>query len=72
MRRTPFQQFGDMLGMYAYLTAMGGLRYWPAVQRAGIDEVSLPIEPERPGGAGQTQLEAMSGEYISQRERIPV
>ncbi len=42
MRRTPLQLLGDVLGMYAYLAAMGGLEYWPALREASIVEVSLP------------------------------
>jgi hypothetical protein len=42
MRRTPLQLLGDVLGMYAYLAAMGGLEYWPALREAPIVEVSPP------------------------------
>jgi hypothetical protein len=48
MRRTPLQLLGDVLGMYAYLAAMGGLQYWPALREASIVEVSLPptVQPD--------------------------
>ena len=72
MPRTPLQQLGDMVGMYAYLAAVGGLRYWPALRRAGIEEAARPVGTEV---APQTE-EFFSGsvryEYSSSRERTPV
>ena len=44
--RNPLQQFGDMVGLYAYLAATGGLRYWPLVRRQLIEEQSLRQKPE--------------------------
>jgi hypothetical protein len=43
--RSPLQQFGDMVGLYAYLAATGGLRYWPLVRRELIEEQSLRQKP---------------------------
>lgn len=39
--RNPLQQIGDMVGLYAYLVATGGLRYWPALRRSVVEEESL-------------------------------
>ena len=38
MRRNPLQQVGDLIGLYAYLTAMGGRRYWPALFSPAVTE----------------------------------
>jgi hypothetical protein len=71
MPRTPLQQIGDMVGMYAYLAAIGGLRYWPALRRAGIEEAARPVEP-----APAPQAEAFTGtiayEIDPDRERTPI
>lgn len=51
--RNPLRQLGDMVGLYAYLAATGGLRYWPDVRRTIIEEQSLrqktasPVELEK-------------------------
>ena len=34
MNKNPLQDLANRIGMYAYLTAIGGLRYWPA---SGLD-----------------------------------
>ncbi len=49
MRRTPLQLLGDVLGMYAYLAAMGGIQYWPDLWKGSILEVSLPSSVEAEG-----------------------
>jgi hypothetical protein len=49
MRRTPLQLLGDVLGMYAYLAAMGGIEYWPDLRNGSILEVSLPSSVEVEG-----------------------
>jgi hypothetical protein len=72
MPRTPLQQLADMVGMYAYLAAMGGLRYWPAVRRAGIEEETRPIETEAHPQAGEFFGDSVRYEYSSSRERAPV
>ena len=76
MPRTPLQQIGDMVGMYAYLAAVGGLRYWPAVRRASIVEETLPAEPEEAPQEEAPQAEeifseSVRHEYSSGRERTP-
>ena len=70
MRRSPLQQFGDMVGMYAYLAAMGGLRYWPAIRRASVEEQPFPasVEIEEPG---RDLVSASQYEYTPRRERTP-
>ena len=45
MRRNPFQQVGELIGLYAYLTAMGGTRYWPALFSPAVVEQRLREEP---------------------------
>jgi hypothetical protein len=76
MPRTPLQQFGDLVGMYAYLAAVGGLRYWPALRRASIVEETLPAEPEQVVQHEAPQAEeifsdSVRHEYSSSRERTP-
>jgi len=76
MPRTPLQQFGDLVGMYAYLAAVGGLRYWPALRRASIVEETLPLEPEEAAREEAPQAEeifsdSVRHEYSSAREGTP-
>jgi hypothetical protein len=46
MRRTPLQQIGDRIGMYAYLTAIGGRQLWPRVRNLRIEEQRRPSVDE--------------------------
>jgi hypothetical protein len=56
--------------MYAYLAAMGGLRYWPGIQQASIVEVSL--RPAIDGGEQEEDfVSASQYEYAPGRERTP-
>ena len=73
MPRTPLQRFGDLVGMYAYLAAVGGLRYWPALRRAGIVEETLPVEAEELAQEEAAQAEEfpIRNEYAPGRERTP-
>jgi len=45
MNKNPLQDLANRIGMYAYLTAIGGLRYWPALRDADIEEETLSIWP---------------------------
>ena len=60
MRRNPLQQFGDMVGLYAYLAATGGLRYWPEVRRAMIEEQSLK-KPSTPKTESERARDRVAG-----------
>ena len=73
MPRTPLQQFGDLVGMYAYLAAVGGLRYWPALRRASIVEETLPEEAaqEEAPQAEEIFSDSVRHEYSSAREGTP-
>jgi hypothetical protein len=39
--KSPLEALADRIGMYAYLAAVGGLRYWPTVRQAVIEERTL-------------------------------
>ena len=71
MPRTPLQQLGDIVGMYAYLAAVGGLRYWSAVRRAGIEEQTLPVETEVAPQA-EAFTDTVEYEIDPDRARTPV
>ena len=71
MPRTPLQQIGDMVGMYAYLAAVGGLRYWPALRRASIVDETLPVEPEEAPQAEEFFSDSVRREYSAPRETAP-
>jgi hypothetical protein len=45
MNKNPLQDLANRVGMYAYLAAVGGLRYWPTVRQAAIEEQTLAISP---------------------------
>ena len=68
MHRTPLQQIGDRIGMYAYLTAIGGLPLWPRIRRLTVEEHPLPT-PEEPA---ETSASANAQENGFGRERSPV
>jgi hypothetical protein len=46
--RNPLQDLGNRIGLYAYLAAVGGLRYWPVVREVAIEERTLSITPAPP------------------------
>ncbi len=71
MPRTPLQQLGDMVGMYAYLAAMGGLRYWPDVRRASLEEETRPVELV-PAPQAEAFTDTVAYEIDPDRERTPV
>ncbi len=50
MRRTPLQQIGDRIGMYAYLVAIGGLKLWPRIRSLTVEDYPRP-EREEPSPA---------------------
>jgi hypothetical protein len=55
MNKNPLQDLANRVGMYAYLAALGGLRYWPALREAAIKEETLAIWPAmRSTGPGKT------------------
>ena len=70
MRRTPLQQIGDRIGMYAYLAAMRGLRYWPGLRQAGIVEQTWHREPEAPQ-VEEFFNDTVRQEYVSERQQTP-
>lgn len=61
MRRTPLQQIGDRIGMYAYLVAIGSLKLWPRIRSLTVEEYTRPEREEPPpaetlgGNAAQEQ-----------------
>ena len=67
MPRSPLHQIGDILGMYAYLAAMGGLRYWPALREGGVIEERLPA----PASQNASRGIAYEYEHDPGRERTP-
>ena len=70
--RNPLQQFGDMVGMYAYLVAVGGLQYWPALRRTGaIEEQTLPDKAEETEGSGDPLADTVPYEYDLGRVEAP-
>ncbi len=72
MRRTPLQQVGDRIGMFAYLAAMGGLQLWPRIRRLTVEEHPLPA-PEEPAAATvETHEKTVAQEHEFGRERTPV
>jgi hypothetical protein len=72
MPRSQFRRLGEMVGMYAYLAAIGGLRYWPAARRAGIEEETWPVQAEMAPHAEEFFSDSVRDEYSSSRERTPV
>jgi hypothetical protein len=44
MNNNPFERFVNMVGMYAYLAAVGGLDQWPALRRSVLQETPAPKE----------------------------
>jgi hypothetical protein len=65
MNRNPLEELANRIGMYAYLAAVGGLRYWPTVRQAVIEEETYSISPaprsdERAGPAPQRDEEKVS------------
>ena len=45
MNKNPLQDLANRIGLYAYLAAVGGLRYWPVVREVAIEERRLAISP---------------------------
>jgi hypothetical protein len=45
MNKSPLEDLANRIGMYAYLAAVGGLRYWPTVRQAVIEERTLNVAP---------------------------
>lgn len=45
MNKNPLEDLANRIGMYAYLAAVGGLRYWPTVRQAVIEERTLTVAP---------------------------
>ena len=43
MNKNPLQDLANRIGLYAYLAAVGGLRYWPVVREVAIEEQRLAI-----------------------------
>ena len=70
MRRTPLQQIGDRIGMYAYLAAMRGLRYWPGLRQAGIVEEDWRPKHEAPQ-VEEFFSDTVRHEYRPEREQTP-
>ena len=69
MRRNRIQQLGDMVGLYAYLTAVGGVRYWPAIRHLILEEQVLPKSSGN--GAGNAFQNTVPYEYSPDREAAP-
>ncbi len=70
MRRTPLQQIGDMIGMYAYLAAMGGLRYWDGIRNADMADQAWPVPP--PESVRPVEHYGQDGGYEVEREATHV
>ena len=70
MRRNRIQQLGDMVGLYAYLTAVGGLRYWPGIRHLILEEQVLPKSSGTNGTASPLQ-DTVPYEYSHVREEVP-
>ena len=45
MNKNPLEELANRIGMYAYLAAVGGLRYWPTVRQTVIEEETYVISP---------------------------
>ena len=43
MNKNPLQDLANRIGLYAYLAAVGGIRYWPVVREVAIEERTLAI-----------------------------
>ena len=69
MRRNRIQQLGDMVGLYAYLTAVGGLRYWPGIRHLILEEQVLPKSEETNGRASRLQ-DTMPLDLEREREKV--
>ena len=65
-RRNTLQELGDRLGMYAYLTVVGGLGYRSVLRQSGaIEEERLQRRPKfnaRPGEGVPYKLESKNGQ----------
>ena len=48
MNKNPLEELANRIGMYAYLAAVGGLRYWPTVRQTVIEEETYVISPATP------------------------
>ena len=70
MRRNRIQQLGDMVGLYAYLTAVGGLRYWPGIRHLILEEETLP-KSEGTNGTANAFQHTVPYEYSHVREEVP-
>ena len=65
MNKNPLQDLANRIGMYAYLTAIGGLRYWPALRDAVIEEETLSIAPATPAPEDTVEYEYQQQEKLS-------
>jgi hypothetical protein len=65
MNKNPLEDLANRIGMYAYLAAVGGLRYWPAVREATIEEQIAPVPRAR------ALDETVPYEYRREDDRIP-
>jgi hypothetical protein len=70
MRRTPLQQFGNRIGMYAYLAAIGGLQFWPRIRNLTVEDYQRP-EREEPSPA-ETLAGNVAQEHDPGRESTTV
>ncbi len=71
MPRSQFHRLGEMLGMYAYLTAIGGIRYWPAIRHTSIEGEVPPAAPAMTPQIEEFFSDSVRYEHSSSRERTP-
>ena len=65
--KNPLQDLANRIGMYAYLAAVGGLRYWPTVREAVIQEEIYSMTP----ATRSDEAPAYEYERETTEEKIP-